>query len=42
MLLGAICLDNTGAIYYNNIIAFEEINAKVKIIFSSNSNQSYI
>lgn len=33
-LLSATC--------YNNIIAIEEINAKQKIAFPNNSNQSYV
>lgn len=33
-LLSATC--------YNNIIAIEEINAKQKIVFPNNSNQSYV
>lgn len=33
-LLSATC--------YNNIIAMEEINAKLKIVFPNNSNQSHV
>ena len=38
-----MCLNNTGATYYNNyIIAFEDINAKVKIVFSEENQDGCI